>query len=45
MTKKQYEQPALVVYGSVEELTQGHPSGTILDSAVPVGGTVAGHLS
>ena len=45
MTKKQYEQPALVVYGSVEELTQAKQNGTILDSVVPVGGTVQGHLS
>ena len=45
MTKKQYEQPALVVYGSVEELTQAQQTGTRLDSAVPIGGMVAGHLS
>ena len=43
--KKQYEQPALTVYGSVEQLTQAQLSGTRLDSVVPVGGTVAGHLS
>ena len=42
--KKQYEQPELIVYGSVEELTQGSNAGTQLDSVVPVGANPLLHL-
>ncbi len=43
--KKTYEQPVLVVYGSVEELTQSSLTGTSLDSAIPTGNPNQGHLS
>lgn len=36
-SKKQYETPALVVYGSVEELTHGSSKGTVTDRTVPSG--------
>ena len=43
--KKTYEQPVLVAYGSVEELTQANLVGTSLDSAIPGQGITSGHLS
>ena len=42
--KKQYEQPELIVYGGVEELTQGLASGHQIDSATPNNGNPLIHL-
>ena len=43
--KKQYEQPELVVYGSVEELTQASTTGHALDGVVPMGDNPLNHLT
>ncbi len=43
--KKQYEQPELIVYGSVEELTQASTTGHSIDSITPVGGDPMQHLA
>ena len=45
MNKKNYVQPVLAVYGSVEELTQATSKGVDIDGTYPTHTPVAGHTS